>query len=129
MSEREWLVPGGAAVVLQPWERTPLRAESVTIERVMKRDVVLSNGDRFPVAHLQKTIGGSWGTSVYLVPPTDPRVAETRRAIQLSNLKHRAMNAYDEWRRNKVAADEVAAAFGLLANAQATNRTDKGADS
>ena len=64
MGEYDWLVPGAKAVILQPFNHGSMRAESVTIERVMKRDVVLSNGDRFSAHRLQKKVGGSWGSTL-----------------------------------------------------------------
>lgn len=122
MSENDWLVAGGEAVILQPWGRGALRAESVTIERVMKRDVVLSNGDRFPVAHLQRQRGGSYGVTEYLVSPKDPKVAQTRMAIRDGNLRFRATASFESWRRGKATAAEVAEAFNKLASTQRESR-------
>lgn len=112
---RDWLVAGGEAVILQPWDRAALVAKTVMIERVMKRDVVLSDGSRFPVASLQKSASG-WGTSTYLVPPTDPRVDETRAKIRLRRLQFDAEAAFDAWRRDRTAknASAVVGAFSLL---------------
>lgn len=114
----EWLVPGAEAVVLQPSNRASMRAETVTVERVMKRDVVLSNGDRYRIDRLEKQVGGTWGTTYYLVPADDPRIAQTRAAIALTNLRYRAEAAYENWRRGNAGADEVAQAFMALHNRQ-----------
>ena len=109
-----WLVPGAEAVILQPLDRMSLRAESVTVERVLKRDVVLSNGDRFRVDTLSKRVGGTWGSTVHLVPPTDPRVAKTRHTLLGTHLRSSAIGAFEDWRRGKATAAEVVKAFAEL---------------
>lgn len=111
-----WPTPGAEAVILQPYDRGALKAEPVTVERVLKRDVVLSNGDRFSTRDLERRIGGAWGNSEYLVPPDDPRVAATRHAIRLRNRKAKAHTAYEDWRRGKATARDVADAFTRLAD-------------
>lgn len=120
MSEpTNWPKPGDEAVILQPWDRGSLRAESVVVERVMKRDVVLSNGDRFNVSHLTRQVGGTWGMTLYLVRPDDSRVAVTRERIAANRRRSRAINAFEDWRINKASASEVAAAFNAIAEAEA----------
>jgi hypothetical protein len=118
-SDKAWLVPGAEAVILQPYDRGTLRAAPVTIERVLKRDVVLSNGERFSLPHMEKDLGGPWGTTLYLVPPTDPRVAATKEKIRHRRLRSAAINTYEVWRRvrdGSMPASEVASAFQHLAD-------------
>lgn len=116
MTTNDWLRPGAQAVILQPYDRAALRVETVTIDRVLKRDVVLSNGERFNAQNLDKRIGGTWGTTLYLVSPDDPRVSETRIQIRRRNLRYRATAKFDDWRVDKASAAEVAEAFQALAD-------------
>lgn len=115
-ADASWLAPGVEAVILQPWERAALRATSVTVDRVLKRDVVLSNGDRFRIDRMDKRVGGTWGHYVYLVPPSDPRVAETRRRIRHQRLRSAAINTFEDWRRGNRLSGDVAQAFRALAD-------------
>ena len=110
-----WLKPGNQAVILQPWSRGAMRAETVIIERVLKRDVVLSDGSRFRIDRLSST-SGSWGVTTYLVPPTDPRVRETRSKIQLASARSKAVYLADQYRRSEATAREVAEQWDRLAD-------------
>ncbi len=110
-----WLKPGAPAVILQDSTRGSLRAEAVTVERVLKRDVVLSNGERFKQPHLKNYSGGTWGTPTDLVPANDPRVPKVREAIRRSYARTRAHMAYEGWRIGQRPAVEVAEAFRALA--------------
>lgn len=121
MNDRDWLVPGAEAVVLQPWDRGALRAQSVVVERVLKRDVVLNNGDRFNKDTLEKKIGGSWGTILYLVQPDDPRVAKTHRLITERRLRDRAKSAYEEWNRGKATPSAVISEFQRIIDFEGEN--------
>jgi hypothetical protein len=109
-----WLAPGAEAVILQPYPSSTLKAQSVMVDRVLKRDVVLSNGDRFRLDRLRKQVGGTWGATYYLVPPSDPRVAETREAIRVKKRRAMAIQVYEDWRRGSTGADVVAQAFAEL---------------
>jgi hypothetical protein len=97
-----------------------LRAERVTIDRVLKRDVVLSNGERFRLDRMEKQVGGTWGTTLYLVRPDDPRVAKTRRQITRNRLRTAAIRNFEDWRRDALDPSEVAAAFTALAEYEAS---------
>jgi hypothetical protein len=109
-----WLVPGAKAVILQPYPHSTLKAQSVTVDRVLKRYVVLSNGDRFRLDGLRKQVGGTWGTTYYLVPPSDPCVTKTREAIRVEKRRAMAIQVYEDWRRGSIGADVVAQAFAEL---------------
>lgn len=117
MSGAEWVQPGAAAYVIQPEERASLRAEAVTVDRVLKRDVVLSNGERFNRNTLQQRPGDAWSVSYRLVPADDPQVAEIQAKIRRRQDENRAHAAFDTWRRDRSSANAaaVAAAFGRLA--------------
>lgn len=115
----DWLVAGNQAVILQPWERGALRAETVTIERVLKRDVVLSNGVRFNADRLQASSHSGWGPTTYLVSLDDPQVPKVRRAIRESNARGSALGLADDYRRGSVTARQVADAWLRLADIEA----------
>jgi len=121
---RDWLVPGAKAVVLQPYDSAALRATPVTIDRVLKRDVVLSNGERFRIDTLERRLGGTYGHSEYLVNLSDPRIAETRIKIKGRNLRARAIATFENWRRGRDTAADVADAFAALAAFEITGRTE-----
>ena len=81
-STPDWLRPGEPVV-----EYTPTRLGSsatgtlvdTTIERVMKRDVVLANGSRYRIDRLDKG-GGDWTPKTRLLHAHDPIVARTEAA-------------------------------------------------
>jgi hypothetical protein len=110
----DWLTVGAEVVVLQPYPRAALCAVPTTVDRILKRDVVLANGERFNKERLTRE-NGAWGTTYYLVPPTDPRVAETRAVIRSRRLRATAETAYEQWRRGKGSAAEVVTAFEAVA--------------
>lgn len=115
MSTPDWLAVGADVVVLQPYPRGALAARATTVDRILKRDVVLANGERFSKDRLSRQDGGTWGTTYYLVPPTDPRVAETRAKIRTAGLRAAAESAYEQWRRGKASAADVVTVFEAVA--------------
>lgn len=114
MSTPDWLTVGADVVVLQPYPRDALCAVATTVDRILKRDVVLANGERFNKERLTRE-NGAWGATYYLVPPTDPRVAETRTKIRKRRLRATAETAYEQWRRGKGSAADVVTAFEAVA--------------
>lgn len=89
MAERPaWLVPGtNVAVVTQGGALSGTTVRFSTIDRVLKRDVVLANGDRFNADTLLRT--GErvpWGPLVRLMLPDAPEVA---RALQAQEGRRR----------------------------------------
>ena len=72
-TDTDWAQPGADAVILQPDPRVSLLAKKVTIDRVLKRVVVTSEGSRFRRETMTYRMGGTWGHDVRLVPPTTPR--------------------------------------------------------
>lgn len=80
----EWLKPGAEVVVLAG--RNDVPSPVLTIERVLKRDIVLSNGDRWsrkdlvhPGTHLRKRGGDTWSPGSTLHPAGSPQVVKARR--------------------------------------------------
>lgn len=90
----EWLVPGAEVVVLAGHYSIP--SPVLNIERVMKRDVVLSNGDRWSLtrlapngSHITKRSNSTWDPATALFPADHPKVAEARRAATERGVKNR----------------------------------------
>lgn len=81
MSRPEWLVPGAAVATMRKRGhslRTITDITETTIERVLKRDVVLANGERFNVERLSRS-HGAWENATYLVSIDDPRLVMAKR--------------------------------------------------
>jgi hypothetical protein len=91
-----WLTPGAEVASISPHRN--VRVARTTVDRIGKRDVVLTNGERFPVKGLRRSEGGTWGWTVELVPASDPRVAALESEIRTSRLRGRALTALEEWR-------------------------------
>lgn len=98
MSERpDWLVPGGRAVLFTPDYRRKGCAtiKQVDIERVLKRDVVLSDGTRLN-ADRRRIVRGDWQPDTELVSVDDPRIATARRANGLRRHMHLARTSLED---------------------------------
>lgn len=103
MSERpdpDWLHPGAElALVAEATHGGGGRVETVVVDRVLKRDVVLDNGRRVRRDRLSWSTG-TWDPTTYLVPRDDPRVIRVRTANRIANSKNRVHRAYEDWRRD-----------------------------
>ena len=118
MSEPEWLTVNARVAVIS--ERDYKSIVMCSVERIGKRDVVLSNGDRFAKTRLIKYSGGTWSTgSTELVAADDPRVKRLRTQIEQSNAKSSAIGIYEGWRRGEQSASDVAVAFTALSDGEA----------
>ncbi|MDE8648169.1 hypothetical protein PXH69_24685 [Rhodococcus qingshengii] len=129
MSERPaWMVPGTEVVTfIQPYGRGYSGVRTTTIERVLKRDLVLADGQRFnisdvgPVAtSVSRDSGQRWGSPTQLYPlDSEPaRAAFTfERERALVNNIH---NAYEHWRRNTRSQTEFDLLRQAVASAQAS---------
>ena len=105
MTRPEWMVPGADVAVLTSGHRTQ-SVRLTKIDRVLKRDVVLANGERFNADCPTRRRGGAWDGNDDLLPADDPRVLAARKRIsferarnslrtQLSNYEARARDAKD----------------------------------
>jgi hypothetical protein len=94
-----WLRPGASVVCLSGRNGHP--SPVLTVVRVMKRDVVLDNGDRWSRAHatansrsLYKRGGGAWQPGSDLYPADAPEVTRAREAAAerawVSRVRHLA---------------------------------------
>lgn len=84
----DWLAPGAEVVELTPHRRdNTARVVETTVDRVLKRDVVLANGSRYPVNTLRRS-HGTWEPSTELLPADDPKVMRAHEA----NMRARLLN-------------------------------------
>lgn len=113
-STPEWLVPGAEVAVVCNDPRL-MSFSNRTIEKVGKRDVVLSDGSRFNVRTLSRS-NSEWSPVHYLVERNDPKVVEIRKAVRQRMLESDAWTAFDHWNRDRTAANaaEVIARFTPL---------------
>lgn len=125
-----WIQVGAAAYVVRPARyRGAPAMTSVTIEKVLKRDVVASNGDRFSLnrpcppyppdkspgefTHLRAT-GRDYGGPI-LVSADDARIARWSAEVRTDALKNQAISAYETWRRTESLDDAEHAAKAFAA--------------
>lgn len=118
---RPWLQPGADVVLINTAGWNSRIAGQGTIDRVGKRDVVLTSGRRFRLSDLHEQ-----GRSVYhadqIAAADDPRVVEIRAEDRRRAADVAARKAIDTWhydRTNRVhlraAIDALTALDGLLA--------------
>jgi len=107
-TEADWLRPGAPAAIV----RTSHRGASVkyvTIERVLTRDVVLDNGERFRQPSLRKDNGGPWDGVTYLRSPDDPLAVRAGQDQALRQRRSQLRSTLeDAERRTRAAKDEAA---------------------
>ena len=118
----DWLQPGSEVTVLMPSRyKATGKVTPTTVDRVLKRDIVLANGERFRRSdllgsgdHCRRRSGSVWDPSPLLVP----RGHERERAMRAANGQERRSTAvhtaYDEWRRARTvdAAEALRVAVG-----------------
>ena len=97
MSAPDWIKPGARVVVLSGRNQTP--SPTLTIDRVLKRDIVLSNGDRWSLARVArdgtrviKHGHDSWSPSSALMPADSPQVEEARRRLVATERRANAVS-------------------------------------
>lgn len=95
----EWATPGSEVGVysLTGSGMGAATAERLTVERVLKRDVVLSNGDRFTLPSMSadgssfsRTVGGTWGRTYWMTRPDAPEFLRAERRVALSRARRSA---------------------------------------
>lgn len=120
---REWIKPGGRAVVFyagsSAW-KTPGSVKWVQIQRLTQTQIVLVGGRRFRKEDLRE-VGVDFYRSGSLIPPDDPRIAEAAEQTRLNKSRTDALTAVDEWRKGAGGPAEKAraAAVALLLYADA----------
>lgn len=100
MKRPDWLVPGTEVAELQRGANTTRssRVLLTTIDRVLKRDVVLTNGNRYNADRLQRSIG-TWSPTYYLLPADDPDVTKALAEQARSSTVSKVEGLLTEWRR------------------------------
>jgi hypothetical protein len=90
MARPDWMVPGAVVVEYTPHRRGhTAHMVTTTIDRVMKRDVVLANGNRYNADRPYKTRGAAWDPDTELLAADDTKVERARAA----NAKRRLLTA------------------------------------
>lgn len=84
-TDPEWLTPGAVVCEVTIGNRGGGSITTARVDRVLKRDVVLSNGHRYNRERLSKSTGWAWYPTTDLLPPDDPIVAR----VQAENLDRR----------------------------------------
>lgn len=89
MADRpDWLVPGQQVVLLTPARMSGApRLRFVTIDRVLKRDLVCDDGTRVNADQRRIRSGDAWSPDTVLLHPDDPEVAKARDAIAKARTK------------------------------------------
>lgn len=76
----EWLVPGATvAVVTEAQHGTHGHVIYLCVDRILKRDVVLVDGQRFNKERLSRS-NGTWSPTTDLLHPDDPKVLRVEEA-------------------------------------------------
>lgn len=113
MSNDSWLVPGARVVVICATPGSLTRSvKATTIARVLKRDFITADGDRFSVA--TKSRGGARYTPYYVVVPAGS--AEARAAVEAHNAARRVervKGAVRAWEIHKNEQTRLAAIAAL----------------
>lgn len=95
MSRPDWLVPGARVVEFTPSRTTHGgRIEETTIDRVLARDVVLANGNRWNADRLRKQ-AGTWDPTRELLSVDDPKVERAREVNRMAEASRRARRYAD----------------------------------
>jgi len=91
MARPEWMVPGQPVAALRSGTYTQSVTYS-TIDRVLKRDVVLTDGQRFNADSQHRRNGNPYAATIELLLPTDALVIAAERRIvfgkRLAEVRH-----------------------------------------
>lgn len=119
----EFPQPGDKAAVLFSSAGTQ-RVTFVTVERVLKRDVVLDNGDRFHKPGLRRN-PSTW-SSEHLLPVDNDRVVRALRVIKRKELQNAMRKIADDLRNSVTSYDQLrtAAQRGIDALIDLKNRME-----
>jgi hypothetical protein len=92
----DWVPEPGDRVAVLYSAATVERVEFTTVEKVLKRDVVLANGDRFSKPHLTKRSPGAWSGGYTLLPPDHERVVRAQARIADERRRFRIRTLCDQ---------------------------------
>ena len=118
----DWLQPGSEVTILRPTRSgTTGKVTPTTVDRVLKRDIVLANGERFRRSdllgsgdHCRRNSGSAWDPSTLLVPRGHGYELAMRAANGQVRRSAAVHTAYGEWRRARTvdAAEALRVAVG-----------------
>lgn len=127
MPERpEWLEVGARVAIVssgQTWESVAFD----TVDRILKRDVVLASGRRFSETYGgydERGRSGSYTRAPRLMAADAPAVAAIRTKNAQAAARNRVTVAHDQWRKSST----VEAAGALLAAIHAWRKVAGGSD-
>ncbi|RDI32429.1 hypothetical protein DEU38_103162 [Rhodococcus sp. AG1013] len=112
----DWLTIGAPVAVVEPGRRVALD----TVKSIGKRDIVLTNGDRFNRNRFRDggfcvhTERGFRASASWLLPRDHPMVRDTRAELHGFSLRARVGAAADAWERKR---DDVERLDKLIAAA------------
>lgn len=119
MSDYDWLIPGRRVAII----RGHTRNEAVTfttIERVLKRDVVLDNGERFTQTHRWNgglvRRGDTWSPGVYLYPDDHETVVRTKHLQDCRAVASRVESLMRDWKESRFEDDQFVRRARTLLN-------------
>lgn len=98
MPRPDWLVPGTEVAELQRGANMGRTVVLTTIDRVLKRDVVLANGNRYNADRRQRSTG-TWSPTWYLLLADDPEVVKALADQTRRSTVAKVENLLVEWRR------------------------------
>lgn len=111
-SKPDWLHPGAEVAIYQSVRDLdiPNRAwvQYRTVDRVLKRDVVLDDGTRFRLPHLEKRVD-AWSRPIRLLPRDHEDVRLAEQAAQVAKARSAVHRAFDDWKRDPANPATVAA--------------------
>lgn len=109
MARPDWLVPGTKVATFARHQTMGVaRPEFTTIERVLKRDVVLADGQRFRADTRERHVGGGFSTTTYaLYPVGSPEVQEQVAKYNEWVIQGNAKGAAHDFYLGKASAEEA----------------------
>ena len=108
MTDRPWLQPGAPVVIMNTNGWHSRICGTATIEKVGKRDVVLTSGRRFRVQDLHEQ-GRNRYHADQIADPADPRVREIRAEAKRQATENAARTAAEVWQRDRTEENALAA--------------------
>lgn len=114
--DMDWITPGREVATLQHagFQATPI-IRRTTIERVLKRDVVLANGRRFS-QHKHRNgglleVGASYFGGPRLLPADHPEIVQAEKDLVDHQQANRLRGLMDSWMKDRMHpnADEILA--------------------
>lgn len=107
-----WIVEGAEVVTFtQSRYHVVVRARA-TITKIMKRDIVLSDGQRFNRGRIMNDLPyrrgeSDWSAATYLAPDDHPAAIAARDAAERQNIQVRVGSAFAHWDKDRESLDRL----------------------